>query len=241
MSELREDAWYAIGGSMSLAPGDVQPVHLFGAERVAWRDDDGESHIWHNRCIHRGMRLQYGFVDGNRLACRYHGWRFGGDGKCAYIPAHPDMTPPDDFCIPLSPSAEACGLIWTTTGSPEGPPPDLSEFAALTFCRSITIDRAPAAVESAAAGAEFTLFSGAQPGGTCSSRGIAPGLIAVEASAGDGEALVLAIQPAGAAKTHLHILAAASVADTDIPALRRHFSAWARHFRWHVENQVHTA
>lgn len=241
MSELREDAWYAIGGSMSLNPGDVQPVHLFGVERVAWRDEDGESHVWHNRCIHRGMRLQYGFVDGNRLACRYHGWRFGGDGKCAYIPAHPDMTPPDDFCVPSSPSAEAGGLIWTTTGNPEDPPPDLSEFAALTFCRSIAIDRTPGAVESAAAGAEFAPFSAAQPDGTFSSRRIAPGVIAVEVSSGDGEALVLAIQPAGDAKTHLHVLATASAADTDIPDLRRHFSAWARHFRWHVENEIQTA
>ena len=241
MSELREDAWYAIGGSLSLTPGDVLPVHLFGAERVAWRGDDGECHVWENRCIHRGMRLQYGFVDGNRLACRYHGWRFGRDGKCAYIPAHPDMTPPDDFCVPPSPCAEADGLIWTTIGTPDGSPPDLSGFGPLTFCRTVAINCAPAAVESAAADAEFAPFSAAASGGKFSSRRIAPGAIAVERSAADGEALILAIQPAGDAKTHLHVISAAPVADTETPALRRHFSSWARQFRWHIEHETQTA
>ena len=113
-----KDAWYAVGGAAMLAEGEVMPVKLFGEERVAWRGDDGESHVWHNRCIHRGMRLQYGFVDGDRLACRYHGWRFGGDAQCKKIPAHPTMAPPDDFRIPVFQSAEKNGLVWTTAGTP---------------------------------------------------------------------------------------------------------------------------
>jgi nitrite reductase/ring-hydroxylating ferredoxin subunit len=234
-----KDTWYAIGGSSSLDSGDVQPVHILGVERVVWRDGGGESHVWHNRCIHRGMRLQYGFVDGDRLACRYHGWRFAGDGKCAYIPAHPDMTPPDDFCVPSSPSKEAAGLIWTTIGSPDGPPPDLSEFAELTFCRSVAINCASAEVEALATDAEFEPFSGATPGISFSYRHPAPGVIVIEADS--GEALILALQPASDTKTHLHVLSAASVAGSDIAALRRHFSSWARQFRWQVENRASQA
>ena len=235
VKEIREDAWYAIGGSALLGPGDVQPVHLFDVERVAWRGTDGKSHVWHNRCIHRGMRLQYGFVDGDRLACRYHGWRFGGDGKCAYIPAHPDMTPPDDFCVPAAPSAEADGLIWTSIGTPDGPPPDLSEFDKLTFCRSVAVNCAAATIEAAAAKTSFTPFSAAPPSGVFLSRHPAPGIIVIETAPDIGEALVLALQPAGETKTHLHVLSTAAVADDDIPALRRHFSAWARRFRGHAE------
>ena len=48
------DAWYAVGGAAMLAEGEVMPVKLFGEERVAWCGDDGESHVWHNRCIYRG-------------------------------------------------------------------------------------------------------------------------------------------------------------------------------------------
>lgn len=181
------------------------------------------------------MRLQYGFVDGNRLACRYHGWRFDGDGKCAYIPAHPDMTPPGDFCVPSSPSSETSGLIWTTIGAPDGPPPDLSEFRDLTFCRSVAVDCAPADAETSLEQAKFDPFSGKNPDTTFSSRKIAPGVIAVESSS--GEALVVTVQPASGTKTHLHILSTAKISDSEIPALRRHFSVWARQFRWRLENR----
>ena len=89
MSDLfPKDSWYALGGSAALDAGAVSPACLFGEERVVWRGEDGASHVWHNQCIHRGMRLQYGFVDQNRLSCRYHGWRFGiEDGACKEIPA----------------------------------------------------------------------------------------------------------------------------------------------------------
>lgn len=234
MNDVPEDAWYAIGGSSSLGPGDIQPVSLFGVERVAWRDNDGASHVWQNRCIHRGMRLQYGFVDGNRLACRYHGWRFDGDGQCTHIPAHPDMTPPDDFRVPAAQSIETGGLIWTTTGAPDGPPPDLSAFPDLTFCRSVAVNCTPAGAEASLAQTEFTPFSGGEPDMKFSARKIAPGIIAVEASS--GEALIIAVQPAEDAKTHLHILSAAKVPASGVPALRRHFSAWAQQFRWKLEN-----
>ncbi|MFT5486011.1 MAG: nitrite reductase/ring-hydroxylating ferredoxin subunit [Paracoccaceae bacterium] len=218
MSDLfSKNSWYAIGGSTALEAGEVSPARLFGEERVVWRGEDGTSHVWHNQCIHRGMRLQYGFVDQNRLSCRYHGWRFGGDGKCAYIPAHPDMTPPDDFCVPAYRSVESGGLIWTTTGEPDDAPPDLSGFPDLTFCRSIVIDIDPAAVGKALSD-------------LASSRAIAAGVTAVEAS--DEEALVVAIQPVDGEKTQLHILTASA----DTTAARHRASAWARRFRWQVEN-----
>lgn len=221
MSDLfSKNSWYAIGGSTALAAGEVSTARLFGEERVVWRGEDGASHVWHNQCIHRGMRLQYGFVDQNRLSCRYHGWRFGGDGKCAQIPAHPDMTPPDDFCVPAYRSVESDGLIWTTTGEPGDAPPDLSAFENLTFCRSVVIDTAAAEV----AGAVSDLPS---------SRPVAAGVTAVETSA--NETLVLAVQPVDDEKSQLHILAAS--ASTDTRALRKRCSAWARQFRWRVENK----
>lgn len=220
MSDLfAKNCWYAIGGSTALEAGEVSPARLFGEERVVWRGEDGTSHVWHNQCIHRGMRLQYGFVDQNRLSCRYHGWRFGGDGKCAYIPAHPDMTPPDDFCVPAFPSAESGGLIWTTIGAPDDAPPDLSGFENLTFSRSMVIDTGAAAVDRAVS---------ALP----SSKPVAVGVAAVDIS-GD-ETLVVAIQPADNTKTQIHILIS-SVAAAD-PAARHRGSAWARQFRWQVEN-----
>lgn len=220
MSELfSKNCWYAIGGSTALKAGEVSPARLFGEERVVWRGEDSASHVWHNQCIHRGMRLQYGFVDQNRLSCRYHGWRFGGDGKCAYIPAHPDMTPPDDFRVPTYRSVESDGLIWTTTGEPDDAAPDLSGFENLTFCRSIVIDVDPAVIGNALS--DLT-----------SSKDVAPGITTIETS--DAETLVVAIQPVDDEKTQLHILASSASAGTS--AMRKRSSAWARQFRSQIEN-----
>jgi nitrite reductase/ring-hydroxylating ferredoxin subunit len=222
MSELfPKDNWYAITGARMLDAGTVAPARLFGEERVLWRGEDGVSHVWHNRCIHRGMRLQYGFVDQNRLSCRYHGWRFAGDGKCAYIPAHPHMTPPDDFCIQAYPSAEHTGLIWTTTGKPDGQPSALSDIENLAFCRSIAINAGPETV----AGAVSDLHS---------TRLIAAGVS--RASIAADETLVLAIQPVDDEKSQLHLLVSAASADT--PGTRRRYSTWARNFRWQIENAI---
>lgn len=220
MSDLfSKNSWYAIGGSAALGAGEVAPARLLGEERVVWRGEDGTSHVWHNQCIHRGMRLQYGFVDQNRLSCRYHGWRFGGDGKCAYIPAHPDMTPPDDFCVPAYPSIESGGLIWTTIGEPDDTPPDLSEFQNLTFCRSMVIDSSPALVDRAISEQD-------------ASRPVATGIAAIDVS--DDETILLAVQPVDDTKTQLHILAAA--ADAASSASRHRCAAWAQKFRWQTEN-----
>ena len=216
-----KNCWYAIGGSLAFEAGAVSPAQLFGKERVVWRGGDGISHVWQNQCIHRGMRLQYGFVDQDRLSCRYHGWRFGGDGKCAYIPAHPNMTPPDDFFVPAHPSAESAGLVWTTTGDPGCTPPNLSGFANLTFCRSITIDIKPSIVGKALSDLP-------------SSRPIAAGISAIEISS--DASLVVAVQPVNNEKTQLHILTTSVEAAS--AKVRQLGSSWARQFRWQVENYV---
>ena len=44
------------------------------------------------------MRLSHGFVRGETLACIYHGWQYGSDSSCTYIPAHPNLAPPKTIC-----------------------------------------------------------------------------------------------------------------------------------------------
>ena len=66
-----------------------------------WRDSDGVAHVWEDRCPHRGMRLSLGFVRGDQIACLYHGWRYDAAGQCRYIPAHPQLTPPETIRVPV--------------------------------------------------------------------------------------------------------------------------------------------
>ena len=219
---LPEKAWYAIGGAETLAPGEVMPVRLFGDERAAWRGENGKSHVWQNRCVHRGMRLQFGFVDGDRLACRYHGWRFGGDAHCEIIPAHPDMTPPEDYCIPSYASTEKYGFIWTATGTPEGDVTDLPNGEKFVFCRSLAI-QSPA--ESVCRHLES---SDAPP--------IGPGLYLV-AVTGDDAAFVVAVavQPVGDDKAQIHLSVECADTPNDLQNLRLDVSGWGRRLRDTIE------
>jgi phenylpropionate dioxygenase-like ring-hydroxylating dioxygenase large terminal subunit len=59
---------------------------------VAWRDDAGAWRVAHAACPHRLASLADGrLIDGGAsLECRYHGWRFGGDGACVHCPQATD-------------------------------------------------------------------------------------------------------------------------------------------------------
>ena len=220
-----KDAWYAVGGAAMLAEGEVMPVKLFGEERVAWRGDDGESHVWHNRCIHRGMRLQYGFVDGDRLACRYHGWRFGGDAQCKKIPAQPTMAPPDDFRIPVFQSAEKNGLVWTTAGTPGANVTGLPGSENFVFCRSLAVHAPPDAVVEHFGNMDASITT----------PGILSAILNIE---GADVPVAVAIQPVSADKSQIHVTAGQAGAENAIQPLRLRVSAWARRLRDTIENQT---
>src|SRR3546814_5716428 len=40
-----------------------------------------------DRCPHRGTSLAYGWVEGDSIRCRYHGWKFDGSGQGEDFPA----------------------------------------------------------------------------------------------------------------------------------------------------------
>ena len=94
-------------------------VRLLGDDHVLWRDAAGSPHAAPDRCPHRGTRLSLGRVCDGQLECAYHGWRFGGDGRCVRIPALPDFTPPDSHRLATLPVAEAHGLLWLQPGGGE--------------------------------------------------------------------------------------------------------------------------
>ncbi|GBQ30259.1 Rieske 2Fe-2S domain-containing protein [Gluconacetobacter sacchari DSM 12717] len=142
MSVTREGGWYPLMLSADLETGTVAGSAVPGRDLAVWRDGQGRAHVWDDRCPHRGMRLSLGFVREGALACLYHGWRFGAEGRCVHIPAHPDLAPPGTIrTVPL-PVAERHGLVWASVGAagvqPEGDP--AMEAAAWLPVRSVRIE-----------------------------------------------------------------------------------------------------
>ena len=110
---MNEDSWAPVALSSSIEPSTSAGAVLGGAELVVWRDSKGAAHVWEDRCPHRGMRLSFGFVRGDHIACLYHGWEYDTGGQCQYIPAHPKLDVPDTIKVKTYATEERDGLIWT--------------------------------------------------------------------------------------------------------------------------------
>jgi nitrite reductase/ring-hydroxylating ferredoxin subunit len=132
--------WTPVALARDIESGTSAGAVLDGAEVVVWRDTAARVHAWEDRCPHRGMKLSFGFVRGDRIACLYHGWEYDGTATCRYIPAHPDLAVPASIRVERYQAAEASGLIWVAAEGAEGAPPEVPGLSPL---RSLFVD-APA-------------------------------------------------------------------------------------------------
>ncbi len=113
--------WYPICKSDELSNEEPLQSKLLGMSYVAFRDSDGTPHVLADTCVHRGGSLGMGKVIDDCVACPYHGWRFGGDGKCKLVPLlGPDVSPPARAKVDSYPVEERYGIVFAFLG-------DLSE------------------------------------------------------------------------------------------------------------------
>ena len=133
--------WTAVGLSAAAPPEASFKALVDAHEMVVWRGRDQQIRVWENRCPHRGMRLSYGFVRGDRLTCSYHGWTYDGEGACVMIPANPEIPPPKNTRTRKYACVEHAGMIWAASEPIEVDAPNFS--GEWVGCRSIAISRSP--------------------------------------------------------------------------------------------------
>jgi len=89
MTQIFERVWVYCGHHSQVPhPGDYYAFTIGRQPMFMVRGRDGQIHVLHNRCPHRGVQLcgnQKGNV-GNALVCSYHAWSFHLDGKLRSIP-----------------------------------------------------------------------------------------------------------------------------------------------------------
>lgn len=78
--------WHCLGLADTFRDGKPHAIRAFGGKLVVWQDTAGELNVLDGYCRHMGGDLTQGEVKGDDIACPFHDWRWGGDGKCKAIP-----------------------------------------------------------------------------------------------------------------------------------------------------------
>jgi phenylpropionate dioxygenase-like ring-hydroxylating dioxygenase large terminal subunit len=108
--------WYPICTSEELNEGKPVRAETIGVRLVAFRDSSGDAQVLGDTCIHRGGSLSEGTVTGDSVRCPYHGWEFGGDGKCTKIPSMDGKKVPARAKVDNYPVAEKYGVVFAFLG-----------------------------------------------------------------------------------------------------------------------------
>jgi 5,5'-dehydrodivanillate O-demethylase len=121
--------WQPIA-TAGMAPGRARPVEIMGEKFTLYRGDGGTFHLTDFHCAHRRAQLSVGWVEGDSIRCRYHGWRYDANGQCVEQPAE---SARDAFCAKIKLRAhlvqEYHGLLFAYLG--EGEPPELPRYPQL--------------------------------------------------------------------------------------------------------------
>ncbi|MGV1761397.1 Rieske 2Fe-2S domain-containing protein [Rhizobium sp. A22-96] len=213
-----EAGWVPVALSASIEAGASAGAVVDGNEIVVWRDNSGKAHVWEDRCPHRGMRMSFGFVRGDHIACLYHGWQYDTAGQCRYIPAHPALEVPQTIKVPTYVAEEKYGIIWATAAG-EASLPDIDGITEVTPVRSLYIDRSVGDVAVALRKSGATDLGLLQMG---------------------DDRLLMALQSISPNKAALHIVIAGTPA-VHAGAKQKHYAAWAERLRFDLEQKAEVA
>ncbi|CAF0766993.1 unnamed protein product [Rotaria sp. Silwood1] len=115
--------WYPVAFSHEISCGSGRPFGflLLNEPLCLYRTNDGQVVCVLDVCPHRSAPLSLGQItkEGN-LECMYHGWQYGANGQCVYIPSVSKKSNTASLiCARTLPVHEQYGFIWIWPGKRE--------------------------------------------------------------------------------------------------------------------------
>ncbi|MFI6517677.1 Rieske 2Fe-2S domain-containing protein [Spirillospora sp. NPDC050679] len=112
--------WHCLGLAAGFKDGRPHGIDAFGRRLVVFAGENGRLNVLDAYCRHMGGDLSQGTVKGDEIACPFHDWRWGGDGRCKQIPY--SRRVPLRARTAAWPTLEQDGMLFVWN-DPEGAPP----------------------------------------------------------------------------------------------------------------------
>ncbi|MDT0612155.1 aromatic ring-hydroxylating dioxygenase subunit alpha [Streptomyces lancefieldiae] len=92
---------------------------VLGEPILLYRTEDGRAVAMSDRCVHRRFPLSQApsRLDGDRVVCGYHGFTYGTDGGCVYVPGQQRI--PRTARLNTYPVIEQDSFVWVWIGDRE--------------------------------------------------------------------------------------------------------------------------
>lgn len=113
--------WQPVAVAKDLGPGQAMRIRVMNEDLTLYRGEGGTPFVVADLCAHRRTRLHTGWVEGDCIRCRYHGWKYDGSGQCIEMPAEDPSFPPKVRILSY-PTTEYASLIFAYMGEGEPPP-----------------------------------------------------------------------------------------------------------------------
>ncbi|MCV7136188.1 aromatic ring-hydroxylating dioxygenase subunit alpha [Mycobacterium hodleri] len=113
--------WHCLGLTREFGDGTPHAVTAFGQKLVVFRGGDGAINVLDGYCRHMGGDLTQGQVKGDEIACPFHDWRWGGDGRCKNVPY--SRRVPRLARTATWPTLEQDGMLFVWNDPERKPPP----------------------------------------------------------------------------------------------------------------------
>jgi phenylpropionate dioxygenase-like ring-hydroxylating dioxygenase large terminal subunit len=116
------NCWYAAAYDVELGR-ELLSRTIGGDSVVMYRREDGAPVALENACWHRLLPLSEGKIEGDNVACGYHGLVYNSEGRCVFMPSQKTINPAAR--VRSYPVVERHRFVWVWTGDPALADPDL--------------------------------------------------------------------------------------------------------------------